>query len=378
MFRADPSLTYVRESRHYLGIQSSNELVHAEKFDHHGKMALRWRRPDLIVGLMGICFLLGSLFCPWIASRGPTRTYAPSVFSLTIIPWILAILFILCLFGVLHSAHSATLQAHPISLTAATVMAILPVATVISLNVVSYWLSPAFIPSTWRRVLIGVSPSSGVWLALVGGALVVICVAGGSTRFLQLLSGIGRGLRNFDRSSIAFVLTVFGLILYLASRYQPWVSFTVDLSSSRVENWEIPGYAIPVAGISSLIEISLLVVCLVWLALAASRFIGVLLVTIGWAPITYGVVFTTSNLIPSKFTFSLPSFVLHSLSQWSPKADRLSNGYVQLPKIPRQASFSILHSSGGFEVLIAGMLITLAGLLILSSHKEISVNEFSL
>jgi len=340
-------------------------------------MTRQWRQPDLLVGLAGVSFLLGSLFCPWIASRGPTRTYAPGVLSLTLIPWILGGLLVLCLCGVLHSAHRATRQVHPISLTAATVMAILPVITVISLNVVSFWLSPAFIPSTWRRVLIGVSPAAGVWLALVGGTLVVISVAGGSVHFLEFLSNLARGLRKFDHSSIAVLFIILGLILYIASRYQPWISFAVDLSSSRVENWEIPGYAIPVAGISSLIEISLLVACLVWLALSQSRFVGVLLLTIGWAPLTYGVIFTTSNLVPSHFTFSLPRFFLRSLSQWSPQAERLSNGYVTLPKIPQHASFTVLHSAGGFEVLIAGVFISLAGLFILSSHKEIGINEFS-
>lgn len=261
---------------------------------------------------------------------------------------------------------------------AATVMAILPVATVISLNFVSLWLSPAILPATWRRVLIGVSPSTGVWLALVGGFLVVISVAGGSDRFIETLSNLGRGLRKFDRGSLALLFVSVGLILYLASRYQPWISFTVDLSSKRIENWTVPGYAIPVAGISSLIEISLLVLCLAWMVLAGSQLVGVVLLAVGWAPLTYGVVFTTSNLIPSHFTFSLPTFVLKSLSQWSPQAERLSNGYVKLPEIPRHASFSVLHSAGGFEVLLAGVLIISAGFLTISSFKETGTDELSL
>ena len=342
----------------------------ATKLDKYAGMTPAWRQNSLVVGLSGIALISGSFFFPWIASRGPVRVASPSVISLPIVPWLIGFFLIISAIGVFHSARQSTSETHFVSIFAGTTLMILPVITVFALNIISLWISPAFIPSTWRRVLIGVSPSTGVWLSLIGGALVVTSLAGGSDRLVQILRNLGAGLRSRNRTAISLLLTGIGLVLYIASRYQPWVSFNVQYSQSGVERWSIPGYAIPVAGISSLIEITLLVICLLWIALRHSRSVGVALLTVAWAPTTYGVIFATSSFIPSRFTIALPHVILKSMAQWSPQAHRLSNGYVTLPPLSHHVTFSVLHSAGGFEVLAAGVLLLIAGLFSISATHE--------
>ena len=313
---------------------------------------------------------MSSFFFPWFSSRGPVRVTAPAVLSLPIAPWVMGPLLLIAAAGVIRTVFEPARSANLISLISGTVLMILPIVTAIALNIFAIWVSPAFIPSTWRRVFIGVSPGTGLWIALIGGMLLVTSLAGGANRFVQIARQALTGLKQRNRKAISLLLATVGLILYIASRYQPWVSLHVQLSSTVGERWDIPGYAIPVIGISSLVEISLLGLCLLWIALHHSRSVGVALVTVAWAPTVYGVAFVISSSVPSQISVTVPSFILKSLAQWSPQVRHMTSGYAVLPQLSRHISFSLLHSVGGFEVLAAGILLIAAGLFSISADRE--------
>ena len=252
----------------------------------------------------------------------------------------------------------------------ASVIFLSPIVSVISINLASAWATPALMPSTFRRVLIGVTPASGLWLALFGGLLMVVSAIDKTSEFLEGLRSSGQRLRAGDRTVIAVILAIIGAILYLESRYQSWITLSVSTTTGAPERWPIPGFALPVIGIVSNFEIIAIIACAIWQITRPSLGTATTLTIIGFAPVFYGAIGACMRLVPSDASIRIPEAINSTIAQWAPTAERMSNGYMSIPHLRQSVHANFSMGQGSTYSLIAGFCVVLAGLILIHTHKN--------
>ena len=252
----------------------------------------------------------------------------------------------------------------------ATVTLVAPVISLTALNIFAVAATPSFLPSTIRRVVLGVTPGPGMWIAIAGGCLTTIAAIGAAPGFVRSTGDALRRLVHGDRTVVAVSLALAGALIYLISRYQPWVSLNLIYTGDQRSIWVIPGFAIPVVGIVSIFEIAAIIFCAAWQVTRPSLGTATAMTAVGFAPLFYGAIGSCLHLVPRNFHVAIPRSFANSLAQWSPSAERLSNGYLNLPHLNSHLSAEIVAGPGGVWSLVAGVLVTFSGLVLIHTHKS--------
>ena len=318
----------------------------------------------------GAFIVVSSLALPWLSARSASHSYSYGARSLPVFPWVILGLVAVALASNFLSTSFSRSWLDFLSAALASVIFLSPIVTVISINLASTWATPAIMPSTFRRVLIGVTPASGLWLALFGGLLMVIAAIDKAPDFLRTLRSSSQRLATGDRTVIAVILAVTGAILYLESRYQPWITLSIATTTGSPERWPIPGFALPIIGIVSNFEIIAIIVCAVWQISRPSLGTATALTIIGFAPAFYGAIGACMRLVPSDVSFRIPNAINSTISQWAPTAERLSNGYMSVPHLRESVHANFQIGQGSTFSLAAGLIVTLAGLILIHTHKN--------
>lgn len=345
-------------------------LAFQRRFDEHGRVNGRRANDDFGVVATGGAMIIASLFLPWITTRGPAISHSPPAVDLTIVPWVVSTIVLVSLGALAVSFRNGRQIASYLAAGGATLLFILPTITTVLLDVLALWISPAFLPRTWRRVLIGVSPTYGTWLAMLGATLMVIGVLGNGHRFRTMVTSLLTGIKSMRRQSLGAIAALIGITMAMGARYQPW--FSVDFSSIRgtPQTIDIPGYAIPFIGIAGLVLGVAAIAAAVIGVIRPARLVGSCLVVLGWLatlPATIVAALQTSHF---NMTFTIPSLIRRSLAQWSTQAHRLSNGNVTLPALASHAHIGLYGSVGATDTLIGGLILSAAGILLTNPGRQ--------
>ena len=310
------------------------------------------------------------LTLPWFAARSGSQTVLHTLRSVPVFPWVAVVLIFIIVAGNTMYLVSASQLLRIFVTGSATVLLLVPILSVLAMNLLSMWATPSFMPSTFRRVLIGVTPSTGLWLEITGAILLCVVATGGTDTFLstgqQLL---GRAVRG-DRTAIAIGLSAAGAVLYFVSRYQTWVTIVVTYGAHGRQNWTIPGYAMPYIGIISNFEILAILLCAIWQISRPSLGTAAALTSVGFAPLFYGTFAIFLHLIPPEASFNFPPWLANNLQQWSPSVERVSDGTVSLTSLTGPVQGSLQGGIGVIYSMIAGFVVTLAGLVLIYTHKN--------
>ena len=326
-----------------------------------------WR--ELSVSLIGASLVTLSLFFPWLTARGTSDSFSNAAISLPIFPWIIGILIATALVGNIAVVFRPSRTIHLLATLAATVTLLAPVVSIIAINIVAVFATPAFLPSTFRRVLIGVTPSTGMWLAIVGGIFTTIAAIEKAPAFITTSREAARRLVRGDRTVVAVTLALAGSILYLVSRYQPWVTLNFAATDNATAHWAIPGFALPVVGIVSIFEIIAIMTCAIWQIARPSLGTATAMTVVGFAPLFYGAIGVCLRFSPVRINITIPHYVAQTLAQWAPSTQRLSNGYLKLPTLSHDLRAQLVIGPGSTLSLLAGVLVTLAGLILIHTHR---------
>ena len=319
---------------------------------------------DLGVALTGGAIVLGSLFLPWISTRGPSTTSSPAAVYLAIVPWVILFLVALCIGAFARSRRSTHAGIRYVAAGSASLLFVAPIITTILLDVLAIWTSPAFLPKTWRRVFIGVSPAAGTWLAIVGASLLLVAVVQKGQWFKDLCRSLAVGLVSLRRQSLGAGAAIVGIITIIVARYEPWFILKLTAVNGSDQTLNIPGYALPLIGISALF-IAFAAVGIAGIAVVhPSSLAGSLLVIMGWLttlPATFIVILSAVNF---HARVSIPLEVRHLLAQWSSEAYRGSNGNVKLPKLVSHAELVLSGNLGAKATLLGGLVLGASGILL--------------
>lgn len=321
-------------------------------------------RSTLRVQAFGATAVLGSALLPWFSARGPTVADAPALRQLTVAPWVIVGLTALCLGSLAIGRRRPSNAPRYVAAGSAALLLIVPSVTMVLLNVAALWIAPNFLPRTWRRVLIGVSPSSGTWLAMVGGALLIVAVLDRCETFESTVRSVASGLLRFRRESIGALLALAAVVAILSLRYRPWFSLTLTALHGSPVAIALPGYAVPFVGIAGLF----LAVAAGAAAVAGSvrphPLVGGTLVTVGWMSAAPAAIAAALGVRRVGFHLTLPDVVRQSLAQWSRAAHRDTNGSVALPTLARHVAATFGGGSGALLTAIASVILCLAGIML--------------
>lgn|GEM_PF-1725687 len=322
------------------------------------------------VQIAGALAIMGSVFLPWFATRGPTSTSAPALSHLSAAPWVIVVLTGICLGALARSRRSASLAPRYVAAGAASLLLVVPSITMVLLDIAALWISPNFLPRTWRRVLIGVSPAAGTWLAILGGALLAVAVLERSDTLERTIQSIATGIVHFRRESLGAVLAVASVIALFDLRYQPWFSLSFSALHGTPQTISLPGYAIPIIGLAGLMLAMIAAGATIAGALRPHPLVGGLLVTLGWLSAAPAAIAAALGSKRATFHLSVPPALRQSLAQWSTAAHRDSQGYVSLPTLARHLEASIGGASGALLTALASIGLSCAGIMLVKPGKR--------
>jgi hypothetical protein len=299
----------------------------------------------------------GSLALPWVQSRSLGKQSALTVSDLSMVRWI----FMALLAALLASTVAQMIGHRPAFLqmadaVIAALLALVPVFLVGLLDVLSIWLYPSFLPTTLRRLIIGVTPEAGVWLAILGAGVIVLSVLECTGDAVDVLRHLATRLAGRDLTVLAVPLLVVGIPLTMDARYRPWLEL-----NSRIGHWSLPGFAIPLVGILTLIIFAVVIVAGISGIVRPTELSGVVLVISGWLLTIPSVAFLV--ITSPKIHFGLPSIIRDHLRQWSTDIHVVSHGKVVIPPLPSHLALQLTSGDGLVYCYLAGVIIAIAGVL---------------
>jgi hypothetical protein len=315
---------------------------------------------------VGIAIFLASLELPWVRSRSLGKQSALSVVDLSAARWIfVALLGTLIISTVVQfrGIHTDFIIATDAIVSA--LLTIVPFLAVTLIDVLSIWLYPSFLPSTLRRLIFGVTPQGGVWLAIFGSAIIVMTVLGRSEATFAFAEKGAKRLVKGDITALAAPLLIFGIPLAMEGRYQPWLKL-----NSRIGHWSMPGFAVPFLGILTLILLMAILIAGVSGILYPHGATGIFLVICGWLLTLVAAIFLV--FASPKIHFSVPAVIRDHLRQWSTDVHAVSKNKVTFPAVPGHLYAQLSSGTGLILTYAAGAMIAVAGVLISrASMKEV-------
>lgn len=305
---------------------------------------------------VGLALLVASAWLPWAISRLGDSDASPRLVDLTMVRWV----FLAC--GICVAAGlwaqrlgRSTSGLRAVAVACAVVLTVVPILGLAAIELIAIWMSPDRLPTTFRRLALGVKPMPGIWLTGVGGALCLVGATGQGAAGGRVLRTLGRDLR--DRCPLAWmgVALTGAVALLAAARYMSWVRI-----DSSLETWEIAGWAMPWIGLVSLVG-ALAALALGLLAMTRPSIgAGVALSGVGWA-ITFVAGMTIVAAVSTP-TVQAPRWVADRLAALSEKAVELAGSSpvdVTIPVMPAKLTI-------GFSVGLGAMLAFASGLLIMA------------
>ena len=310
---------------------------------------------DLVGRALGIATVLGSLALPWVQSRSLGGKSNLRVVDLSTTHWIfIGLLLVLAGSTIFQLLTRRKAILWGVDAVIAAALVLVPIFAVALLDVLAIWLYPSFLPSTLRRLIVGVTPQSGMWLAIIGGGLVVLSVLECSNSAFQLVRREIRRLVNRDVTALAAPLLLVGVPLAMVARDQTWLDFV-----SKIGRWSLPGFAIPFVGILTLIVFAVALVGAIAAFVAPRLSTGVALVISGWLLTLPSAILLA--ITSHRFSLVVPSIIRSHLRQWSTALTGVSRGSISIPSIPNHLTSTLQSGSGLILCYVAGAMIALAG-----------------
>ena len=312
-------------------------------------------RADLVGRALGISAILGSLTLPWVQSRSLGNQSNLRFIDLSTVHWIFITLLVVLAGSTISQMLTTRFEIlHGVDAVIAATLILVPIFAVALLDVLAIWLYPSFLPSTLRRLIVGVTPQGGIWLAIIGAGLIVLSVLELSHSALRIARRELRRLAERDVSALAAPLLLVGVPLSMDARYQPWLEL-----NSKVGQWSLPGFAIPFLGILTLVIFAMALAGGIVAFVSPRPSTGVVLVISGWLLTLPSSIFLA--IASRRFSFVVPSIIRNHLRQWSTTINGVSHSSIPFPSIPNHLAATIQSGRGLILCCAAGAMIALAG-----------------
>ncbi len=329
----------------------------------NGGMRLAPRQPthaliDELFRAAGFLLVAGSLALPWVQSRSLGKGSALTVSDLSLVRWVFMALLVALLASSVAQIMGRRSVLLPIAdAIIAALLALVPIFLVGLLDVLSIWIYPSFLPTTLRRLIIGVTPEAGVWLAILGAGVIILSVLEESSHAVDVFRHLVTRVVRRDLTALAIPLLVVGIPLAMEARYRPWLEL-----NSRVGHWSLPGFAIPVVGVATLLIVVVVVAVGIFGVVRPTALSGVVLVISGWLLTIPSAVLLVITV--PRVHVELPSIVRDHLSQWSTDVHLASRGRIVIPPVPSgHLALQVTAGSGLNRCYLAGAIIAIAGVL---------------
>jgi hypothetical protein len=294
-----------------------------------------------------------------VASRSVGHGQRFRLVDLPFTKWVfLALLVVIVAATALELRHVAGLGRGIVMAASALMLSTITIGLVF-IELISVWFFPQFLPSTLRRLTIGVAPLFGIWLAIIGSAVILISATISSEAIAAWANNLGQGIRKKNPAWLALLFLIVGIPLIVFARDLVWLRLQ---STSSDVKWALPGWAMPWLGIFTLV---LLFIALALGALFISRQMkggGVALAITGWAmTVPAALLLVLARAIPH---VTAPGWLRDHLSHWSVQAHQIPGAASVIPKVPTRLTAQLTAGSGPILFIVAGSLIAVAGLLI--------------
>lgn len=251
--------------------------------------------------------------------------------------------------------------ARQVALVTGAVFMLTPLFLVGALELMGALVSPDALPPVLQDLPPRGEPHIGMWLLASGGALVVLSASGAAEEGLRRMGSLFRGVLSGRAESMAVVLGVAGVVLFIVGRYGTWMRI-----ESEVADWNVVAQNAPVLGLVSLAGLAVCLLCVTASVIRPSAHLGAATVVSGWV-----VTFVPAWMLvvgAAAPAVTAPEWLRSRLHDWSEGTTELASGvepvlHVDVPDLPESLSVHLVVGSGTTMLFAAGLLIGLSGLL---------------
>jgi hypothetical protein len=257
---------------------------------------------------------------PIADAAAATLQDSPTIAGLKLSRWLFAaLLLVITVASVLESKPRYRGAARTTVFGVAMVMFCTPLLLVAALETLTAVLSPDMLPPVIQELPPRGEPQIGVWLLMAGAGLVMLSASGSAGTAVSRLGALGRGLATRQSESIAMLLGVIGLTLFVLGRYENWMKI-----DSNVGDWNVVAQSAPFMGLASLVVLVVCAMCVVAAATRPSAPLGVATLTIGWiATLVPATMLVIGRATPS---LTAPEWLRSRLTDWSSQGTELAAG----------------------------------------------------
>jgi hypothetical protein len=319
------------------------------------------RRLDICIRVrtVGIALLMVSAICPWLMLRGRA---GGTHFSLLDLPFtrvaFIIVISVIVVLTILEVASAWVGVATSLVAALSLLLLIWLLVTQVLIELTAILVFPRYLPSTLRRLSIGIEPLYGLLVAIVGAALIIISSVVTAEKLDNWFGNLKAGYGERDPAIAALPISIIGVVLLIIGRDSNWIQLRATNGSAV---WDLPGWAIPWMGLATLLLLLLAVAGVAAFCLRRSILCGVVLMTVGWAvTLPYALIMVVVRAIPH---ITAPSWLKSHLSEWATTAHAARYVGRIVPDVPHHLTVALGVGVGAILVFIAGVSIALAGLL---------------
>lgn len=313
--------------------------------------------------LTGMAVIVLAALVPIADAATASLQESPTIAGLKLSRWLFAaLLLVITIASILESQPRHRNAARTTVFGIATVMFCTPLLLVAALETLTAMLSPDMLPPVIQDLPPRGEPQFGVWLLMAGAGLVMLSASGSAGAAMARLGALGRGLAKRRPESIALLLGVVGLTLFVLGRYENWMKI-----DSNVGDWNVVAQSAPLMGLASLVVLVLCAMCVVAAVIRPSAPLGVATVTLGWiATLVPATMLVIGRATPS---LTAPEWLRSRLADWSSQGTELAAGLpdavpVDVPELPRTLEVQLMIGRGTMMLFAAGLFVGLCGVFV--------------
>lgn len=228
-----------------------------------------------LVAFAGATAVCTTLSMVWLrAGIGPdAKAYEAGDLPVLVLPVMLAA----TIAAVAALVGAATGARHAVSAAAVAggIVIALTAPVILILETVASAIPDSLLPATARRLAVDVGAGPGLWIALLGGLVILASTAARKPPFLSSLSAVLKGGRAYR--ALPALLLLLATCLFGWLRYEPWVIASTFGSSDDLAGWSLPWI-----GPLSLVALGLLAAALAAASLLQLQLAGLLAAGGGW------------------------------------------------------------------------------------------------
>lgn len=321
-------------------------------------------RADLTARAAGILLVLAAFWLPLLSGRVGNDRGSVKVWDLSASRWFVWVIVLLAIGSlVVDIIVGPSDRTAYVSAFAACALVAGPLLLALTAEVAAVWLSPDRLPSSLRRLAVGLDPQAGILLTALGGALLLVGTLGRTESVTNGVQRVAERALRRDGSAIGILLAALTLIGIAVGRYGSWVQVT-----STFGDWDVPGWSLPWFGVLTLVLVLLGAASVLTYALRPRLGPAVLLVVVGWAVTFPAALAITASAIG---TVSAPPWVREQLVE----AERAVEDLEQRPEltlvpdeyrpnvdVPDDLEISVGVGAGALAVFGLGIALSTAGL----------------